>query len=38
MESGGRGSFIVNIKISLPKNISKEEEKLYKHLEKQAKK
>lgn len=36
MVDGGRGAFIINVKIALPKNISKEEEKLYKQLEKQA--
>lgn len=38
VKTGGRGSFIINIHIAMPKNISKEEEKLYKQLKKLAKK
>lgn len=38
VKTGGRGSFIINIYIAMPKNISKEEEKLYKQLKKLAKK
>lgn len=36
MEDGGRGDFYINIKIALPKNITKEEEKIYKQLQRLA--